>query len=127
MSGHHTLGGPWTVDHPLPVTQVAGAPQPVAGFFPPTVDNPIPVHIVSSDGNTENIQEPPDAELYGRRGPSGSGGWDLIPAHPVGGPPGGRPPLAEAGRGVAIIEDAPHDGRVYARKNGAWVAIGVQD
>ena len=26
-----------------------------------------------------------------------------------------------------LDEDAPHDGRVYARKNAAWVPIGVQD
>jgi hypothetical protein len=86
MSGPRTLGGPWTVDNPLPVTQVAGEPPNVEGWFPPTVDNPLPVYIVTT--LTADV----------------------------------------AGRGsVAIVEDAPRDGRIYARKDGAWVAIGVQE
>jgi hypothetical protein len=28
--------------------------------------------------------------------------------------------------GEVILEDAPHDGRLYARRNGEWVPIGVQ-
>jgi hypothetical protein len=84
MSG---IRGPWTEDHPLPVVEIKGkSPPKVEHYFPPTVDNPLPVYIVH--GN-------PD-----------------------------KPGQTPAGR--AIIEDAPHDGRVYARCRGEWVPIGVQ-
>jgi hypothetical protein len=85
MNGPATLGGPWTADNPLPVTQVAGAPPNVQGYYPPTVDNPLPVYIVSGAVGATQTPEP-----------SGIG-------------------------------EPPDDGRVYARKHGAWVPIGVQD
>jgi hypothetical protein len=238
MSGPHTLGGPWTIDNPLPVIQVTGTPQPVAGFFPPTVDNPMPVYIVPSGtpsgspqpafhveianpaatssltyvmigfaldftptetaarsfftadgqiGNTGNNNETDVTLVYGS-GPAPANG-DPLTGTPLGQPvrfltarSGEYAPFSQSGllenltsgtaywvdlavrvnggasiladlqitgfvlievvggtmvatapasppsleRG-AMIEEAPDDGRVYARRRGEWVPIGVQN
>jgi hypothetical protein len=82
---------------------MSGARTPLGG--PWTADNPLPV--------VEVAGPPPNVE-----------GWypptvdNPLPVYIV----------TMAGAEIRqIVEDAPHDGRVYGRRNGAWVAIGVQD
>jgi hypothetical protein len=89
------IGGSWSEDNPLPVVQVTAQPPNVQHYYPPTVDNPIPVYVVR--GNLV---------------------VDPRPAAPE--QPAERPPDARQ-----YIEEAPQDGRVYARRNGQWVPIGV--
>jgi hypothetical protein len=79
------LAGPWTTANPLPTVQVAGTPPNVDTWYPPTVNNPLPVVVVTRAATTNEFVE------------------------------------------AALIEDAPQDGRLYARCNGAWVPIGVQE
>jgi hypothetical protein len=66
MSGPRTLSGPWTADNPLPVTQVAGPPPNVEGWYPPTVESPLPVYIVGTGG--EGGVTIPSAALLGGNG-----------------------------------------------------------
>jgi hypothetical protein len=89
MSGRSVVGGPWSLNNPVPVVQVAGPPPNVQGWYPPTTANPLAVAVVSGPATTE--QQP------------------------------GEPEVRQAG-----IDEAPQDGRVYARRNGQWVAIGGQ-
>jgi hypothetical protein len=92
---------------PLPV-QAYDAPRSGTGdntWYPPSPLNPLPVTII---GSTPMFPEPPDNQLYGRRGPSGSGAWSLIAA--TTGPP-----------------EAPTDGAIYGRGHvgtaQAWAAV----
>jgi hypothetical protein len=75
---------------------------------PWTEDHPLPVIEIKG-------REPPKVERYFP--PTAD---NPLPVYIVHGKPD-HPVAAEMG-----IEDAPHDGRVYARRNGAWVPIGVQ-
>jgi hypothetical protein len=92
---------------PLAV-QAYDAPRSGTGdntWYPPSPSNPLPVTII---GSTPMFPEPPDNQLYGRRGPSGSGQWTLIAA--TAGPP-----------------EAPTDGAIYGRGHvgaaQAWAAV----
>jgi hypothetical protein len=88
---------PPTADNPLPVSVLATPPPPVDTWFPPSGVAPLPVYIVGEAGL---IADPPDNQLYGRRGPPGSGEWDLIslaagaPEAPTTGPIFGRGQVA---------------------------------
>jgi hypothetical protein len=96
---------PPSTRNPLPV-QAFDAPRSPTGdetWYPPSQSHPLPVTIV---GSTPMFPEPPDNQLYGRRGPAGSGAWALIAA--TTGPP-----------------EAPNDGAIYGRggTTPAWVAV----
>jgi hypothetical protein len=85
---------PPTEANPLPVNVLATPPPNVEGWFPPSGTAPLPVYIV---GNTGLIGDPPDNQLYGRRGPPGSGVWALISL--AAGPPEAPTTGAIFGRG----------------------------
>jgi hypothetical protein len=81
-------------------------PKTIGG--PWTADNPLPVVEVTNTPPNVRHWYPPTVD-------------DPLPVYIV---TGAR--VATFPAEPAPIEDAPHDGRVYARRNGEWVPIGVQ-
>ena len=74
---------------------------------PWTADNPLPVVEVAGTPPNVDTWYPPTVD-------------NPLPVYVVTGTL-----RTEAQPAVQYIEDAPHDGRVYARKDGQWVPIGV--
>ncbi|HEY1430752.1 MAG TPA: hypothetical protein VGF39_03870 [Stellaceae bacterium] len=91
--------------NPLPVAVYNPGPDTGEHWYPPSIAHPLPVTVVGGGGG---IPEPPDSQLYGRRGPSGAGQWSLISA-------------------TTGVPEAPIDGAIYGRGQvsgaSAWARV----
>jgi hypothetical protein len=85
---------------------MSGGPGGLRG--PWTADNPLPVVEVTAVPPAVEHWYPPTVD-------------NPLPVYIV-----ARAGAEARPAGEVILEDAPHDGRVYARRNGEWVPIGVQ-